>query len=80
MIGAVEIDPRITRITRSRPSERRRLRAPADAPGRRFRSRRSCAPKATQGYAVFIAEGSGDERIARARRVELGDVRGNTWP
>jgi multidrug efflux system membrane fusion protein len=30
-----------------------------------------------RGYAVVIAEGSGDERIARIRRIALGDVRGN---
>jgi RND family efflux transporter MFP subunit len=31
----------------------------------------------TEGYSVFVANGSGEERVARARRVALGEVRGN---
>jgi RND family efflux transporter MFP subunit len=30
-----------------------------------------------QGYAVFVVSGAGEKAVARARRVALGDVRGN---
>ena len=33
--------------------------------------------KGAPGYGVFVVDGDGDRRIARARQVQLGDVRGN---
>ncbi|MGQ0721118.1 MAG: efflux RND transporter periplasmic adaptor subunit [Candidatus Eiseniibacteriota bacterium] len=33
---------------------------------------------ATEGYAVFVVDGAGGEPVARARRVTLGDVVGNS--
>jgi RND family efflux transporter MFP subunit len=65
MIGAIELTPQITQIPQIEDS----VAIPLAAVVR---------PEGAQGYAVFVTEGAGEERVARARTVELGEVRGNS--
>ena len=68
MIGAIQLEPQITRITRNGENADGLIAIPLAAVVR---------AEGTQGYSVFVADGTGDERVARVRSVTLGEVRGN---